>query len=63
MSAAKLVMVSGLSDDFVTIRLLIDPSLDTVNVSVAGEDRGTYTYATIAPAENIHAATIYAGRR
>ena len=60
MSAAKLVMVSGLSDDFVTIRLLIDPSLDTVNVSVAGEDRGTYTYATIAPAENIHAATIYA---
>lgn len=60
MSETKLVMVSGLPDDFVTIRLLIDPILDTVNVKVAGEDRGTYTYATIVPAENLHSSTIYA---
>ena len=45
-----LVTVSGLPRDFVDLRLLIDPALDTVNVRVAGVDHGTYYYSTIASA-------------
>ena len=43
-----LVQVSGLSDGFVTLRLLIDPQQDTVNVRVDGQDRGTFVYNTLA---------------
>lgn len=36
--------------DFVTLRLLIDPSRDTVNVKHGEQDLGTYTYTRIVPA-------------
>ena len=36
---ADVVKLSGLSSDFVGVRLLIDPDPDTVNVKIAGVDR------------------------
>lgn len=43
-----IVTVPGLPDDFVTLRLLIDPDLDTVNVQVDGTDYGTRVYTRYA---------------
>lgn len=43
-----LVTVPGLSGEFVSLRLLIDPELDTVNVRVEGTDYGTYHYTRYA---------------
>jgi hypothetical protein len=55
----RLVTVPGLSDDFVTLRLLIDPALDTVNVKVDGVDYGTSLYNRITPAETQKFASIF----
>jgi prepilin-type N-terminal cleavage/methylation domain-containing protein len=43
-SSTPLVQVTNLSADFVNLRLLVDPALDTVNVHVNGLDTGTFTY-------------------
>jgi hypothetical protein len=40
----RLVAVTGLPSGWVKLRLLVDPSLDSVNVRVNDEDRGTYPY-------------------
>ena len=40
----SLLTLPGLPADFVDLRLLIDPALDTVNVRVNGGDCGTFTY-------------------
>jgi hypothetical protein len=40
----RLVAVANLPAGWVKLRLLVDPSLDSVNVRVNGEDRGTYAY-------------------
>jgi hypothetical protein len=53
-----LLVVPGLSSDFVTLRLLIDPGQDTVNVKVNGSDHGTYIYNTFAPSHNNRFASI-----
>jgi len=42
----RLATVVGLSADFVTLRLLIDPDLDTVNIRVNGRQYSTHAYAT-----------------
>lgn len=57
--AAALVSESGLPADLVELRLLIDPSLHTVNVQVNKADRGTFTYATryrLAPTQYLQVA-------
>jgi type II secretory pathway pseudopilin PulG len=46
-TVVPLVTITGLPGDFVALRLLIDPDLDTINVRVDGEDRGTYAYNPI----------------
>jgi hypothetical protein len=38
---------TGLSTEFVDVRLLVDPGQNTVNVRVDGQDRGTYRYGRI----------------
>ncbi len=40
----RLFILPGLPNAYVTLRLLIDPALDTMNVRVNGQDRGTYAY-------------------
>jgi hypothetical protein len=60
MSVARFIGVTGLSNDFVELRLLIDPDLDTVNVNVDGEDKGTFTYVRITPASESRLAMVYA---
>jgi prepilin-type N-terminal cleavage/methylation domain-containing protein len=54
-----LVQASGLSSDFVTLRLLIDPGLDTVNVRVNGGDYGTFAYSTTALPSDDRFASVY----
>lgn len=49
LTRVSLVRESGLSIDFVDLRLLIDPALDTVNIVVNGQDLGTYRYWKYAP--------------
>jgi hypothetical protein len=39
-----LTTVNNLPNDFIAVRLLIDPDLNTVNLQVNGDDRGTFTY-------------------
>lgn len=56
----RLVTVLGLSTDFVTLRLLIDPGSDVVNVKVNGQDYGTFVYNTFTPPHNNRLATILA---
>ena len=53
-----LVKAAGLSSDFVTLRLLIDPAGDTVNIQVNGQDEGTYMYMAFPPGDNDRFATI-----
>jgi len=54
----QLITVSGLSSDFVTLRLLIDPKLDTVHVKVNGENKGTYHYHTFLPVSEDRFASV-----
>lgn len=54
----RLVTVTGLSNDFVDLRLVIDPDLDTVSVTVNGEHRGTYVYSKFAPPHSDRFASI-----
>jgi prepilin-type N-terminal cleavage/methylation domain-containing protein len=56
----SLATVAGLSKDFVNLRLLIDPDLDTVNLQVNDEDRGTFAYATCVPITSEHTAMVLA---
>ena len=42
---SPLTTVSGLSSEFVVVRLVIVPDQDQVALRVAGADQGTYTYA------------------
>jgi len=44
-----LLTVPGLPADFVTLRLLIVPDSDTVNIKVNGQERGSFVYNTIVP--------------
>ena len=57
-SKVALVTVPDLPNDFVTLRLLIDPSRDTVNVRVNGEDEGTYYYDAFVSAGDSTLATL-----
>jgi hypothetical protein len=43
----QLAAFESLPPGFVTFRLLIDPSLDTVNVCIDGQQQGTFIYNTI----------------
>ncbi|MCP4592724.1 MAG: hypothetical protein GY842_18470 [bacterium] len=56
---SNVVTVPGLAEGFVTLRLLIDPDLDTVNISVEGVDRGTYAYVPYAPTTDPQCATLH----
>lgn len=42
-----LVQVGGLPNSYVTLRVLIDPKYDTVNIRIDNKDRGTYVYNRI----------------
>ena len=55
-----MVSVPGLSANFADIRLLIDPSQDSLNVKVNGEDRGTYAYTPFVGLTNERYATVTA---
>jgi prepilin-type N-terminal cleavage/methylation domain-containing protein len=59
LSIKALTTITGLSEDFVTLRLLVDPDLDTVNVNVDGVDHGTYYYPTITPAIDDRCVMLY----
>jgi prepilin-type N-terminal cleavage/methylation domain-containing protein len=56
----KLVTVSGLPATLVTVRLLVDPSLNTVNVNVDGADRGTFYYVMYSPSDVDRFASVQA---
>jgi len=58
-TSVRLVVVPGLSMDFVPLRLVIDPDLDTVSVTVDGVHRGTYGYSQFVPPEGKRYVTIY----
>jgi Tfp pilus assembly protein FimT len=53
-----LTSVRRLSAGFITLRLLIDPALNTVNVKVNGLDQGTYSYNVISVPNNDRYATL-----
>jgi prepilin-type N-terminal cleavage/methylation domain-containing protein len=52
-------LVSGMSTDFVDVRLLIDPDLDTVNIKINEMDQGTFAYTPYAPSTDPQCATLY----
>ncbi|MCG8404543.1 MAG: prepilin-type N-terminal cleavage/methylation domain-containing protein [Phycisphaerales bacterium] len=56
--AVPLIEIPGLPAGFITLRLLIDPDLDTANVNVNGLDVGTYLYNTVSPPNSDRFATI-----
>lgn len=53
------VTVPALSTDFVQIRLLIDPDLNTMNVKIDGTDRGTFGYIPYPPTTDPRRATLH----
>jgi Tfp pilus assembly protein FimT len=53
-----LTSVRRLSAGFVTLRLLIDPALNTVNLKVNGLNQGTYSYSVISVPNNDRCATL-----
>jgi len=56
----RLMAVTGLPADFVTLRLLIDPTPNTVNVHINGTEKGTYTYYTFAQTGSDRFASVQA---
>ncbi|MFH1747141.1 MAG: type II secretion system protein [Planctomycetota bacterium] len=56
-----LATVTGLPSNIITLRLLIDPDLNTINIQANGEDRGTYFYTNCLPTESTRGAMIYGG--
>jgi len=52
------VRVPGLSSSFVDLRLVIDPDLDTVSVTVDGEHKGTHQYSPFVPSVGKRVAKI-----
>ena len=48
-SRTALVTLPDLPEDFITVRLLIDPDQNIVNVKVDGVEHGTHRYAPFAP--------------
>lgn len=56
---SDVVVVPDMSTAFVSVRLLIDPDLDTVNIRINGIDQGTFAYAPYAPAGDPQRATLY----
>jgi len=58
-TSVRLAMVPGLANDFVTLRLVIDPDLDTVSVTANGRHRGTYAYSQFVPPADQRYVTIY----
>lgn len=57
-SKVPLAGVTGLSADFATVRLLIDPDLNTVNIRINGQQLGTSVYTTYAPSQVQKFATL-----
>ncbi|MCK4661091.1 MAG: prepilin-type N-terminal cleavage/methylation domain-containing protein [Phycisphaerae bacterium] len=57
-TSVPLVTLPGLPAGFVTLRLLIDPDLDTVNVRVNRQDQGTYYYNSFAQGDSDRFATV-----
>ena len=55
----RFLTVPGLSNDFVTLRLLIDPDLNTANVKVGGVDYGTFVYNTLTLASSDRFASLF----
>ena len=55
---ADVVTAPGLPTDFVALRLLIDPDLNTVNIRVEGVDKGTYAYIPDTPTTDPQCATL-----
>ena len=53
------VLVSGMNADFVDVRLLIDPDLDTVNIKINDTDQGTFAYTPYAPTTDPQRATLH----
>lgn len=53
-----LIQVPKLTTDFVSLRLLIDPTRDTVNVRVEGYDAGTFSYERKLANDNIRSVTL-----
>jgi hypothetical protein len=43
-NSTQLLQLTKLSTNFVNVRLLVDPALDSVNLRVNGQDKGTYSY-------------------
>ncbi len=57
--ATDVAVLSGMSTDFVDLRLLIDPDLDTVNIQINEQDQGSFAYAAYAPAADPQRATLH----
>ncbi len=56
----RLMAVTGLPSGFVTLRLLIAPTPNTVNVHVNGAEKGTYVYYTFAQTGSDRFASVLA---
>ena len=54
-----IVKVANLTTGFITLRLLIDPGLDTINVKVDGVDHGTHAYTRTVPGSDPQRATLF----
>ena len=55
---STVVKLRDLPTDFVALRLLIDPDLDTVNIQIEDVDRGTFAYTPYAPGGDPQCATL-----
>ncbi len=53
-----LARIPGLETGMLHLRLLLDPDDDTVNLSIDGEDYGTFGYSSFVPPSADHFATI-----
>jgi hypothetical protein len=53
------VTLSGLGADFVDVRLLIDPDLNTVNIKINEVNKGTFAYTPYPPTTEPQRATLY----
>jgi hypothetical protein len=60
-TTVTLKKITGLPGRMIDLRLVIDPEVDAVNLSVDGEDYGTYTYSRFVPSFDDRFASVLSG--
>ncbi len=59
LTLVPIVTETGLPDEYIDLRIMIDPVLDMINVQINGQDRGTFQYGRATIPATPHTIEVY----